>query len=111
MSQPIQIKYGLPNGDWAAIDNSAAPAFPTFNAGTHVGYDTTTPGATAQGLNTFADTGTVLLDSVNDTAPNTFKMGTVVGNPVSNIAPTGKVLTTVLNNSTTGLRILLKNTA
>src|SRR3979490_1130506 len=99
MSQPIQIKYGLPNGDWCAIDNSAAPAFPTFNAGTHVGYDTTTPGPTAQGLSAVADTGTGLLGSVTDTVPNSFKMGSVVGNPVSNIAPTGKVLT-VLNNST-----------
>jgi hypothetical protein len=108
---PTQIKFGLPNNDWAAIDNSAAPTFPTFNAGTSLGYDTTAPGATAQGLNTFGDTGTVLLDSANDSAPNTFKMATVVGNPVSNVAPTGKVLTTVINNATTGIRILVKNPA
>jgi hypothetical protein len=109
MSQ--QIKFTTPNNDWAAIDNSAAPSPTTLNAGTLQGYDTTAPGATSRSTNPFADTGSVLLDSVNDTAPNTFKMATVVGNPVSNISPTGKVLTVVINNATTGIRILTKNPA
>lgn len=111
MAQPAQAKFVLPNGDWCAIDNSAAPATSVLNAGALLGYDTTSPGAVAQGLNTFGDTGTVLLDSVNDTVPATFDMSTVVGNPVAGLSPTGKVLTTVLNNATTGIRILFKNPA
>jgi hypothetical protein len=109
MSQ--QIKFVTPNNDWAAIDNSAAPTFPTFNAGTSLGYDTTAPGATAQGLNTFGDTGTVLLDSVNDTVYANPRVSTLAGNPVAGTAPTFKTVTTVINNGTTGIRILLKNAA
>jgi len=108
MSQ--QIKFITPNNDWAAIDNSAPPTFPTFNAGTNLGYDTTAPGATSQSTNPFADTGSVLLDSVNDTVPKTSNISTVVGNPVSNISPTGKVLTTVMNSPLT-TRLLHKNPA
>jgi len=108
MSQPIKVSNGTPDGSFSVIDNSAAPAISVLNAGAPIGYDTTAPGAIAQGTNVFSN-GSVLLDSVNDTAPNTYDMATVVGNPVLNIAPIGKTLTTVLNNSTTGLRILLKN--
>jgi hypothetical protein len=108
---PTQIKFSLPNGDWAAIDNSAAPAPTTLNAGTLQGYDTTTPGATSQGLNSFADTGTVLLDSVNDTVYANPRVSTFAGNPVTGTPPTFKTATTVINNATTGIRILLKNPA
>jgi hypothetical protein len=110
MSQPIKVSAGTPSGEFSVIDNSAAPAITVLNAGAPIGYDTTAPGAIAQGSNTFSN-GSVLLDSVNDTVPQTYDMATVVGNPVSNIAPTGKVLTTVINNATTGIRILLKNPA
>ena len=110
MSQPIKVSNGTPDGSYCVIDNSAAPATSVLNAGAPIGYDTTAPGAIAQGTNTFPN-GSVLLDSVNDTVPQTFDMATVVGNPVSNIAPAGKVLTTVINNATTGIRILLKNPA
>lgn len=118
MAQPAQIKFVLPNGDWCAIDNSAAGATvtsngtpPNSNNWTGVGFDITSPGAVAQGLNSFGDTGTVLLDSVNDTAYLDPTTSTVVGNPVAGLSPTGKVLTTVLNNATTGIRILYKNPA
>jgi hypothetical protein len=57
-----QIKFVTPNGDRTAIDNSAAPAFPSVNAGTLQGYDTTAPGATAQGTNPFGDRSGPLLD-------------------------------------------------
>jgi hypothetical protein len=109
MSQPTQVLNNLPDGSYSVIDNSSAPAFPTLNAGTGLGYDTTAPGAIAQGKNTFKN-GTVLLDSTTDAAVNTFNVATVVGNPVSNISPTGKVLTTVLNSSLS-TRLLHKNPA
>jgi len=104
-----QIKFTTPNNDWAAIDNSAAPTFPTFNAGTSLGYDTTAPGATSQSTNPFADTGSVLLDSVNDTVYTNPRVSTFAGNPVAGTAPTFKTVTTVINNATTGIRILFKN--
>lgn len=98
MSQ--QVKFVLPNGDWCNVDNSVAPSVTTgFNAGAIQGYDTTVPGASAQSTNPFGDTGSVLVDaSGNDTAPNTYDMSTVVGNPVSAVSPTGKVVTKVLTN-------------
>jgi hypothetical protein len=97
MSQ--QIKFTTPNNDWAAIDNSAAPTFPTFNAGTTLGYDTTAPGATSQSTNPFADTGSVLIDaSGNDTVYAPPKVGTLAGNPVAGTQPTYKVVTKVLTN-------------
>jgi hypothetical protein len=70
MSQ--QIKFVTPNNDWAAIDNSAAPSPTTLNAGTLQGYDTTAPGATSQGLNSFADTETRGTDG---TFPNNMAIG------------------------------------
>ena len=109
MAQPTQIKFATPSGDWCAIDNGAAPAFPTLNAGAGIGYDTTT-GAVAQGLNSFADTGTVLLDSVNDTVYADPQVATVKGNPVSNTPPTYQTVSTILNTPIS-TRLLWKNPA
>ena len=106
-----QVKFVTPNSDFCVIDNSAAPSFPTLAVGTHLGYDTTAPGASSQGLNPIADTGSVLLDSVNDTVYADPSCATVKGNPVSNTQPTFATVSTVLNNAATGIRILWKNPA
>ena len=106
-----QMKSGLPSGEFSVIDNSAAPTFPTLSAGTSLGYDTTAPGATSQGSNPFADTGTVLLDSVNDTFYADPQVSTVVGNPVSGTQPTYAKVSTVINDGGRGLRILFKSPA
>lgn len=119
MAQPTQVfATSDPNNMWCAIDNSAAGATvtsngtpPNSNNWTGVGFDITVPGAIAQGKNTFGNTGTVLLDSVNDTAYLDPTTSTVVGSPVAGLGPTAKVLTTVLNNATTGIRLLWKNPA
>ena len=50
-----QIKYGTPGAEYCVVDNSAAPTFPSLNAGAHLGYDTTAPGATSQGSNAFTN--------------------------------------------------------
>lgn len=111
MAQPTQVKFGLPNGDWCAVDNSAAPSVTTgFNAGAIQGYDTTAPGAVAQSTNPFGDTGSVLLDSVNDTVFADPQIGTVAGNPVAGTAPIFKVVTKVLTNPLSAT-ILWKNPA
>jgi hypothetical protein len=110
MSQPTQVKFNTPNTDFCVIDNAAAPAFPSPNAGALQGYDTTT-GAVAQGLNSFADTGTVLLDSVNDTVYADPSCATFKGNPVSAVPPTFATVSTVLNDNRQGLRLLWKNPA
>jgi hypothetical protein len=110
MSQPIQTKFGLPNGDWCAIDNSAAPTFPSLTASTHQGYDTTAPGQVSQCVNSFGDTGSVLLDPVNDTVYAAPDICTVVGNPTAGTAPTFKTVTKVLTNPLSAT-ILWKNPA
>ncbi len=102
MAQAKQTIFVTPNNDWCCVDNSAAPTFPTFNANTQLGYDTTAPGTLSQATNPFGDTGTVLLDdSGNDTTYVDPGVSTVVGNPVSNITPAGtsKLVTKVLTNS------------
>ena len=106
-----QVKTGLPSGEFLVLDNSVAPAFPSLNAGAHIGYDTTAPGATSQGSNPFADTGSVLLDSVNDTVYADPSCATVKGNPVSNTQPTFATVSTILNDAGRGLRLLFKNPA
>jgi hypothetical protein len=116
MSQPTQIIFGTPNNDWNAIDNSAAPSFPTLNSGSGLGYDTVAPGsvpagAVAQATNPYGDTGSTTLDSVNDTFYADPSCATFAGNPVAMTAPTFAKVTTVLNNATTGIRILYKNPA
>jgi hypothetical protein len=110
-TQPLQVFAGTPNGEFSAIDNSAAPTFPSLNAGTHIGYDTTAPGANSQGTNPFGGSGTVLLDPNKDVPYLDPSICTVVGNPVSNITPSVGKITTVLNNATTGIRILFKSPA
>ncbi len=48
MAQPAQIfTPGDPANGYVVVDDSAAPSFPTLNAGAELGYDTTTPGAVA----------------------------------------------------------------
>lgn len=114
-----QVKFNLPSNGFCVIDNSAAGVTVTAN-GTPVnsnnwagqaGFDITVPGATSQGLNPFGDTGTVLLDSVNDVVIPIPKISTVVGNPVSNTQPTFATVATVINSALTGIRILYKNPA
>lgn len=111
MSQPTQIKFGLPNGDWCAIDNAAAPSFPTLAAGTHIGYDTVNGGAVAQSLNSFGDTGTALLDPVNDSVMFDPTCATFAGNPVAMTLPTFTTVSKVVDNAVTGIRVLFKNPA
>jgi hypothetical protein len=112
MSQ--QVRFNSPNGDWAAIDNSAGSATTILNAGAPIGFDTpaTVPvGATSQATNPFGDTGSTTLDTAgNDTVYADPSCATVVGNPVSNTQPTFKLVTTVLN-TVAGQRLLYKNPA
>lgn len=102
-----QVKFTTPSNDWCAIDNSAAPAFPTLSAGTSLGYDTTAPGAVSQATNPIADTGSATLDTVNDTVSS---VATVKGNPVQNTQPSYATVSTVLN-SQLSTRLLFKNPA
>jgi hypothetical protein len=106
-----QVKFATPNSDFCVIDNSSAPTFPSLNAGAHIGYDTTAPGATSQGSNPVADTGTVLLDSVNDTVYADPQVSTLKGNPVAGTQPTYAKVSTILNDVGQGLRLLWKNPA
>jgi hypothetical protein len=54
VSQPSQVFTPRdPANGYVVIDDSAAPTFPTLNAGTHIGYDTTIPGAVGQSQNVF----------------------------------------------------------
>ena len=56
ITQPAQVLNAFdPGGTYSVIDNSAAPAFPTLNAATGQGYDTTFPGANDQGANKFSN--------------------------------------------------------
>ncbi len=56
MAQPAQIfTPGDPANGYVVVDDSAAPSFPTLNAGAELGYDTTTPGAVGQGQNVFSN--------------------------------------------------------
>jgi hypothetical protein len=105
-----QLIVNDPNNDMLVIDNAAAPTFPTLNAGAEIGYDTTAPGTQTQGLNPYGDTGTVLLDSVNDTFYADPSCATFAGNPVAMTAPTFAKVTTVLN-TVAGQRLLWKNPA
>lgn len=105
-----QVKFTTPSNDWCAIDNSAAPTFPTLSAGTSLGYDTTAPGAVSQASNPIADTGSTTLDTVNDTVYADPGVATVKGNPVQNIPSTYATVTTVLN-SQLSTRLLFKNPA
>ena len=106
-----QVKFTTPNSDFCVVDNSAAPSFPSLSASTHLGYDTTAPGATSQGSNPIADTGSVLIDaSGNDTVYANPKVSTLKGNPVSAVQPTYATVSTILN-SQASTRLLFKNPA
>ena len=119
MAQPTQVKYVLPNNDFCVIDNSAASTTSTLAGSVNsspIGFDTPTnnsivpAGSIAQGANSFGDTGTVLLDSVNDTVYADPTCATFPGNPVSLTAPTFKTVTKVLTNPLSAT-ILFKNPA
>lgn len=112
MAQPAQVKFTTPNNDWCAIDNAAAPAFPSLSAQTHIGYDTVASGANSQGSNPIADTGSVLLDiSGNDTVYADPQVATFKGNPVAQTPPVFATVTKVIQNSFSGIQIAFKNPA
>jgi hypothetical protein len=122
MSQAQQIKFNLPNGDFAVLDNSAASTTSTL-AGSGVnsspiGFDTPAnnsivpAGATSQGTNVYGDTGSAgLMDSVNDTVYADPSVATFAGNPVSGTAPTYKTVSTIVQNGTQGIFVKWKNPA
>ena len=118
MSQPTQVKFSLPENSFNVIDNSAAQTASTLAGPTNlspIGFDTVNPptfptGAQAQGLNSFGDTGTTTLDTVNDTVFADPSCATFPGNPVLLTAPSFKTVTTVLN-TVSGQRLLWKNPA
>jgi hypothetical protein len=104
----------------AVIDNSPAQTTTTLagpNNSSPIGFDTVNPptdptGAQAQGLNSFGDTGTVLLDiGGNDQARRPFQDATFPGNPVSLTNPAYKTLTKVIQDNRQGIQILFKNPA
>jgi len=116
MSQPQQIIFGTASNDWCAIDNSAASSTTVLNAGAPLGFDTPSiahvpAGAIAQGSNSFGGTGTTTLDPNTDTVYADPSCATVAGNPVSGTLPSFKTVTSVLNNSIQGIRLLWKNPA
>lgn len=55
MAQPAQVFHANAGSgnEYVVIDNGAAPTFVTFNAATHIGYDTIASGANSQGSNAF----------------------------------------------------------
>lgn len=124
MAQPAQMKTGLPSGEFIVIDNGAPGVVSTNNTSgasggsgnwtgagaVSGGFDLTANGAVAQGSNSFGDTGTTTLDTVNDTVYADPGVATVKGNPVSNTQPTYATVTTVLN-SPLSTRLLFKNPA
>ena len=109
MAQPTQV-FG--NGyEWSAIDNAASPSFPTLSAGTNLGYDTKT-GATGQGNNSIADTGSTPLDiNGNDTVYANPKVSTLKGSPVAGTQPTFATVTKVINDNARGICVAWKNPA
>lgn len=74
MAQPMQMLSGLPDNGYSVIDNS-----PAGNGGLPggIGYDTTAPGAIAQGTNVFGGSGTIP-DAVNS-APSSKTVTVLVG--------------------------------
>lgn len=120
-----QVKYGLPNGDFAVIDNGASQVVITANGTPQsssgqtginfdkatLGLDNTLSGTLTQGINSFGDTGSAgLLDPVNDLNIPQPRISTFPGNPVLQTAPTFAKVSTILNSqfSTT---LLWKNPA
>jgi hypothetical protein len=127
MAQPKQVIFSTPNNDMCVIDNGAAPVVVTANLNgvlqvtngqtglnfdkATLGFDAISPGANSQAINAFGDTGSVLLDTVNDTVYSDPQIGTYPGNPVSATAPIFKTVTTVLTGALLGPRVLWKNPA
>lgn len=119
MPQAQQIKFSTPNNDFNVIDNSAASTTSTLagpNNSSPIGFDSPAnnsivpAGATSQGQNVYANTGTTTLDSVNDTVYADPSCSTVAGNPSSGTAPTYKTVSTIIN-TVSGQRLLWKNPA
>lgn len=131
MAQPAQIKGLGPSGEFIVIDNGAAGVTSTngaaYSKGSGIGsdggsgnwtgngansggFDLAANGATAQGANTFGNTGTVLVDPANDQARNQPACATFPGNPVSQTAPTFTTATKVLTNPLSAT-IVYKNPA
>lgn len=54
--------------NYIVLDNSAAPASTVLNCNTHIGYDVTWPGATAQNSNVYG----------NGNIPDFLKSGTAI---------------------------------
>ena len=119
MSQPTQVKFSLPENSFNVIDNSSASTTTTLAGPTNsspIGFDTVAPatvpaGAQAQATNPYGDTGSTTLDTVNDTVYADPSCATFPGNPVSLTAPAFKTVTTALQNSIQGIRVLWKNPA
>jgi hypothetical protein len=124
MAQPAQVKTGLPSGEFVVIDNGAAGVTSTNGVVTpgvggsgnwtgpgavSGGFDLTS-GAIDQCINAFGNTGSVLLDPVNDQIIPIPKIATFPGNPVSLTAPTFATLTKVLTNPLSAT-IVFKNPA
>lgn len=57
MAQPAQVFTPLIGSgyEYVVIDNSGPPSATVSNAGSLVGYDTTSPGAISQSVNKFAN--------------------------------------------------------
>ena len=109
-----QVFTGAASGtfEWSQVDNSAAPTYPTLNAGAQLGYDTTVPGATSQASNGIADTGSTTLDiNGNDTVYADPSVATLAGNPVAGKQPTYATVTKVINDNARGICVAWKNPA
>lgn len=50
-----QIKWGVNATEYCVIDDGTPFTFPTFNAGTHIGYDTLNNGTLTQGTNPYTN--------------------------------------------------------
>jgi hypothetical protein len=120
MSQAQQVKFSLPENSFNVIDNSAASTQTTLsgpNNSSPIGFDSPAgnsivpAGATSQGQNLFANTGTTTLDVNNDSVWADPQVATVVGNPVSAIFPTYKTVSVAVQNSTMGIFVKYKNPA
>lgn len=130
-----QVIFNTPSNDMAVIDNGAAQVVITANGApqvsngqTGIGFDKATLGldnkATAsssssqlvagtitQGVNSFGDTGNVLLDTVNDIIYADPQVATFAGNPNLFTLPTYAKVSTVMTGQLIGPRLLFKNPA
>lgn len=126
MGQPVQVKTNLPDGSFVVVDNGMPGVTSTNNvagagggsgnytgpgAANGGGFDLCANGSNSQGINVFGDTGSVLLDSANDSVWPDPQCATFAGNPVSLTAPSFKTVSTIINDARTGIRILFKSPA